>query len=231
MKQRAIHLMLAGLAGAATFSLLSCDNSSGSSAAVEEARYVVPTDERGTPIADTSFIAMDNRFPGRLTSTMASKLKLTDESPRRIISGRQTFTKAQYTIFINSQVLRLEKVAAPSDAAVVRVDVGAESAFPLKPVSSADRDKFVPAPVLHDNIGKTYWPVGYYYKDLDNETLEINIDLSRQFKNLNNIPPLSRSKRQELYLVYQVNLGVTLTGISYGGHEKRTFSIEAKPNY
>lgn len=231
MKQPAIALLLAGALSAPSALLVSCGNSGGTSADVEEARYVVPTDQPGTPIADTSFVAIDDRFPGRLVSTMASKLELTDESPRRIISGRQTFTKKQYDSFVASPVLRLEKVAAPGDAVVVQVNVGSESAFPLKPVSSADRDKFVPAPLLHDNIGKTYWPVGYFYKDLDNETLEINIDLSRQFKNLNNIPPLSRSKRQQLFLVYQVNRGVTLTGISYGGHEKRTFSILAQPNW
>lgn len=225
MTQRAACWTLAGLVATTPLVLSGCGNGGGSSAAVEEARYVVPTDLPGTPIADTSFIEITDRIPGRLTSTIASKLSLTDESPRRIIDGRQIFTKAQYTQFTGSQVLKLERVSSPADAVVVRVNVGAESAFPLKPVASADRDKFVPAPVLHDGIGNTYWPVGFYYKDIDNETLEINIDLSRQFRDLNRIPPLSRSKRQELYLVYQVNSGVNLTGISYGGHEKRTFNI------
>ncbi len=224
MTQRVAGWTLAGLIAAGLIALSGCGDGGGSSAAVEEARYVVPTDLPGTPIADTSFIEIDDRIPGRLTSTIASKLSLTDESPRKIIEGRQIFTKAQYTQFTGSRVLSLDKVSCPADAVVVRVNVGMESGFPLKPVSSAERDKFVPAPVLHDSIGNTYWPVGYYYKDIDNETLEININLSRQFRDLNRIPPLSRSKRQELYLVYQVNFGVNLTGISYGGHEKRTFN-------
>lgn len=225
------HLSLATLCLAAPALLLApamlsgCDGSSGSSAAVEEAQYVVPTDEIGTPIADTSFIMADSRIPGgRLTSTIASKMNLTEDTPRKIIDGHQIFTKNQYQTYINSRTLRLDSFAAPADALVILVNVGAESPFPLKPVSSAERDKFVPAPMLHDSIGNTYWPVGYCYKDLDNETLDINIDLSRQFKDLNRIPPLSRSKRQELTLIYQVNRGVSLTAISYGGHEKQTFN-------
>jgi len=203
-----------------------CDESSGSSAAVDEAQYVVPTDVIGTPIADTSFILADSRIPGgRLTSTIASKMNLTDDKPRKIIDGHQIFSKDQYQTYINSPTLRLDRFAAPGDAVIILVNVGAESPFPLKPVSSAERDKFVPSPMLHDSIGITYWPVGYVYKDLDNETLDINIDLSRQFKNLNRIPPLSRSKRQELTLIYQVNRGVNLTAISYGGREKQTFNF------
>lgn len=212
--------------------LVGCGDSGGGGAAVQEAQYVVPTDEPGTPISDTSFITIDDRIRGgRLTSTGASKLNLTDETPRRIIDGRQIFTKEQYSTFINAPSLRVDKVASPADAVVVLVDVSAESGFPLKPVSSADRNNFVPAPLLHDNIGNSYWPVGYFYKDLDNETLEINIDLSRQFKDLNRIPPLSRSKRQELTLIYQVNLGVDLIGISYGGKEKRTFRMSTQDQF
>lgn len=206
--------------------LSGCDGPGGSKADVEEAQYVVPTDEIGTPIADTSFITVDSRIPGgRLTSTIASKMNLTEGAPRQIIDGHQIFTKQQYQTYINSRVLRLDSFASPPDAVIILVDVGAESPFPLKPVSSADRDKFVPSPMLHDNIGTSYWPVGYCYKDLDNETLDINIDLSRQFKNLNRIPPLSRSKRQELTLIYQVNRGVNLIAISYGGREKQTFNM------
>ncbi len=225
-------LCLAAPLGLLTVTLAGCGDSGGESAAVEEARYVVPNDEPGTPMSDTSFITVDNRIVGgRLISTTASKLNLTDEKPRRIIDGRQVFTKAQYTAFVNSPVLRLEKIFCPADAVVIMVNVGNESPFPLKSVSSADRDKFIPAPVLHDDIGNTYWPVGYFYKDIDNETLEINIDLSRQFKDLNRIPPLSRSKRQELTLIFQVNLGVNLTAISYGGHEKRTFNISTTDRF
>ncbi len=212
--------------------LAGCGGEGGTSAAVEEAQYVVPKDEPGTPISDTSFITVDDRIVGgRLTSTIASKMNLTDDTPRKIIDGRQIFTKAQYSTFINSKTLRLDKIACPGDAVVVLVDVGAEAGFPLKSVSSADRNKFIPAPVLHDNIGNAYWPIGYFYKDLDNETLEINIDLSRQFKDLNRIPPLSRSKRQDLTLIFQVNAGVNLTGISYGGHEKRTFNMSTEKQW
>ncbi len=229
---RTARLSLATLCLAAPALLLAplplsgCDGSSGSRAGVEEAQYIVPTDEAGTPISDTSFILPDNRIPGgRLISTAASKLNLTATSPRQIIDGRQIFTKEQYQSYVNARSLRVESFAAPADAIIVLVNVSAESPFPLKPVSSADRDKFVPAPMLHDSIGTTYWPVGYVYKDLDNETLDINIDLSRQFKDLNRIPPLSRSKRQELNLIFQVNRGVNLIGISYGGREKRTFNM------
>jgi len=208
--------------------LTGCDGSSGSSADVEETQYVVPKDEAGTPLADISFITADNRIPGgRLISTTASKLNLTDDTPRQIIDGRQIFSRRQYESYVNSRALRLDKIAAPPDAVIILVNVGTESPFPLKPVSSADRNKFVPAPMLHDEIGNTYWPVGYCYKDLDNETLDINIDLSKQFRNLNSLPPLSRSKRQELNLIFQVNRGVNLIGISYGGHEKKTFRMSA----
>lgn len=211
---------------------LGCGNSGASSAAVQEAQYVVPNDEPGTPISDTSFISISDRIPGgRLTSTTASKLTLTDDTPRQIIDGQQIFTKEQYSTLITAPNLRVERIAALSGSVVVLVDVSAESGFPLKSVSDADRDQFVPAPVLHDNIDTNYWPVGFIYKDLDNETLEINIDLSRQFKDLNRIQPLSRSKRQELTLIYQVSRGVNLTGISYGGHEKRTFTMSTSPRF
>lgn len=216
------------LAAVSTFGIVACDDDTAADGTpiVTEDNYVVPRNELATPLNDTSTIMVDSRMAGiRLTGSIASLLTLSDEKPRKVIEGKQVFEKEQWTKFITSRDLRIENIQAPSGAAIVQVDVSRGTPTELKSVPTNDRARFVAAPVLHDDIGNVYWPVGYLLKDLDNQILTIHLDLADHFRDLNRLPPLSRSKRQDLRLVYQVNLGVTLTGISYGGYERRSFNI------
>jgi hypothetical protein len=226
LHHRSLIPALVFIAGTLSLAALSGCGEDDASGDVTASQYVVPRNEKATPMPDPSVITVNARIPARLTGSVARQLELSDGGDqRKIISGKQIFRKEEYTNYVNSRKLRIEEINAPVGASIVQVDVSTDSPLELRSIPTDDRNKFVPAPVLHDDIGNVYWPIGYFHKDLDNDLFTIDIDLLHNFRDLNDLPPLSRSKRVELTLLYQVNIGVTLIGYSYGGYDRQSFSL------
>ena len=60
----------------------------------------------------------------------------------------------------------------------------------------------------------TYSPVGYIFKD--RRGLQINLDPSRRFATVEDLPSLPSSGSQELILLFYVTEGATVTGLQVG---------------
>ncbi len=198
----------------------------------EEPKLTAATYEiqHGTPgtlirnMDELDVIQITPRLGVTLTRNAINGLTLTDEVPPRVIGG---WSQIRGSSYVKSRKLRIQDLVQPDGALAVQVDVSLGSLLELKTLRGIGKDEYVPAPMLQDSIGNSYWPSGYFLKNMDGGyLLETSIDRGGQFKNLNDLPRLSRNKPQKLTLVFFVNAGVTLESFSYGGGEpKHTFRL------
>lgn len=191
----------------------------------QAAEYQIPTDEPGTPdpsLAD--HINISDRLPGfSLNVNQVTSLVYDTERNNAILSGREVFTETKY---VKSQVLRVDRFAEPPDAKIVQVEVSLDGPAPLKSRRETEKGVFAPGPLLGDELGNFYWPVGYVLINRSGDPYyEVQLDPANPMKDLRDMPALSTARPQDLYLIFRVNEGVTLNSYSYGGNEKRTFSL------
>jgi len=188
--------------------------------------YQIKTGEPGEPLQRVDgVVTVDDRLGFSTNINRIHGLRVTDGEPPLIIDGWQEFDSGG--TYIRSRKLRIERIKEPDGAKVVQVNVSLDSPLALKSLRGVTRDEFVPGPLLQDSIGNSYWASGYKLTNLTGDKkIELNIDRGDQFKNLNDLPRLSRNKPQELILYFFVNEGVTLTSFSYGGGQpKYTFNL------
>ena len=106
--------------------------------------------------------------------------------------------------------LRIQGLAEISGARMVAVNVSrGEPAclFDAKP-DGIDTVRLLTDPAA------TYSPVGYIFKD--RRGLQINLDPSRRFATVEDLPSLPSSGSQELILLFYVTEGATVTGLQVG---------------
>lgn len=197
-----------------------CSDSQGS-----EHEYIVDTTTRGTPRPEAvEAINVSSRIGFAISMNAIGKLKTTNLVPHTIISGKDVITNFKYVV---SKDLRVDRIQEPTGVRIVQVDMSLDGPIPLKQLLSSTIGDFNPAPILHDNIGYYYHPIGYL---LDTPTgkrrIDVNIDPGNQIKDLSQLPSLSRSKPQRLTVIFRVNQGVTLTALSYAGQDKILFTVE-----
>lgn len=189
--------------------------------------FEIVHDAPGTPfdISD-DVIKISNRMGLTLTSNIVHGLELTEDKPSKVIQGEMLVVGGGR--YVKSRKLRIEQFMEPSGSRMVQVNVSLNSPLALKSLRGFSKDEFVPGPLLQDSIGNSYWPSGYVLKSESGENnTKIVLDRGHQFKNLQDLPRLSRNKPQTLKLLFFVNKGVTITSFSYGGDQpKYTFELK-----
>jgi len=204
--------------------LTGCDDSSSSGGSHE---YIVDDTTVGTKLENAqSVIQFSNAtgFQVSVNQINGSMLKVTDQAPREVIRGKQTFKEFKW---VRSRALRVSSIFEPQHTRIAQIDVGVKGPLPLKAMYSSSSGQFNPGPILHDDIGNYYHPVGYILVDKSGKSsTTLSYDTGKQIMDLSQLPALSRSKPQELKLLFLVNQGVTLTAFSYAGQDKRTFMME-----
>lgn len=175
------------------------------------------------PEVDWAF-AISKRMGFTLGINQINNLRATDDRPRKIIGGKQTIT---YTRFIKSRKLRIEDLLEPEGTRIIQVNVSLDGPIPLKSTRGYSRSEFIPGPVVGDNIGNFYYPIGYllFNHSEGDDTKVININRGEQIRDLRKLPRLSRNRKQTLKLLFIVNRGVTISSFSYGGEDKVTLSL------
>lgn len=206
-----------------TVGLTGCSDPSSNYATIE---YVVEDGGKGTPLdAPETVIEISNKlgFAVSLNQVNGSLLKYSDTVPPEVIRGEQTFASTSY---VKSKALRLASIQQPSGTKLIQVDVSLRGELPLKSMTSSATAEWNPAPILHDNIGQYYHPIGYILKSESGKNkTTVSVDPGKPIKDLRQLPVLSRSKPETLKLIFRVNDGVTLTGFSYAGKNLRTFTL------
>ncbi|MBL1217942.1 MAG: hypothetical protein D8M59_10660 [Planctomycetes bacterium] len=191
--------------------------------------YVVEESGPGTPLVDPgSVINVSNKlgFAVSLNQVNRSLIEYSETVPPTVMRGKQTFTSMNY---VKSKALRLATIQQPVGSKIVQVDVGLQGELPLKSMQSSAAAEWNPAPILHDNLGDIYHPIGYIQKtESGKNKTTLSVDPGFPIKDLRQLPVLSRSRPETLQLIFRVNEGVTLTGYSYAGKELRTFNVEVR---
>lgn len=210
-----------GLGGA----LVSCDTGTTESGDEATETFQISWDEPGTLLEfPEDSITITDKLGFMCNVNSVTSMKYTPGEPR-LISGRQIMQKS----YVKAKPLRVDRIIEPLGTKSVMVDVSLDGQLPLKSISSTERGTFQPGPILMDDIGNAYYPIGFVLSPVKGG-YEVEINPSDPFKDLNALPPLSRSKPQKLKLLFRVNSGVTLTAYSYGGYDKRTFEMFVPKN-
>lgn len=189
--------------------------------------YEIVHDAPGTPFEiSKDVIEVSNRMGLTLTSNIVHGLELTEDKPSKVIQGEMLVVGGGR--YVKSRKLRIEQFMEPAGSRMVQVNVSLYSPMALKSLRGYGKDEFVPGPLLQDSIGNSYWPSGYVLKsESGDKNTKIVLDRGHQFKNLQDLPRLSRNKPQTLKLLFFVNKGVTINSYSYGGDQpKYTFELK-----
>lgn len=202
--------------------LTGCGDSGAGSIASQAAQYQIPTDEPGKPFPQaTEAIYVTNRMGFTVSLNTVTDLDVNETN--EVLKGHQRFKGHQW---VKSEALRVEDFAEPPATNIVQVNVSLDGPLPLKSIRHTVKGQFSPGPVLGDDIGNFYWPIGYVYENNSGEEYtEVMLDPANPMRDLRDMPTLSQSRPAQMKLVYRVNKGVTLTSYSYGGKEKLTFQL------
>lgn len=138
-----------------------------------------------------------------------------------IVEGQYTFEKKKLTERGIEKSLRVENLAASKDTGIIKVQLsvgGARSIYGR----SVEAAEAVLVPLLIDNRGSTYEPVGYMYEEGDKVTLRYTP--GTPLRALSEAPALSRAKRdQTLILIFRPTKGVKITSLALGSKEIAAF--------
>lgn len=223
---RAMRLLFLATAAAGLAGLLAAGGCDDASRGSSGANYVIPMDEPGTALPEwETAITLTNRIPRAVNVNMVQDMKYDDSEPHKFTEGRQIFMNLGY---VKAAALRIDGIQEPPGTKIVQIDVSLDGPLPLSDDRGTAADDFIPGPVLLDSIGNAYWPIGYILQAPvgGKDAIEIALDPARQYRDLRSLPALSKNKVQRLTLIFRVNAGVTIESFSYGGHNKRTFTLE-----
>jgi len=138
-----------------------------------------------------------------------------------ITGGQATFRSFDLQRRITESSLRIDRFAVTGDVVIVQVDVSPDQRTSLLGRVFATAESVVP-PVLVDNLGQTYEPVGYVYRDKDKA--EVRFTPGRPIRGLTEVPTISRSRSdQTLKLVYRVSFGVEIESFRVGNRVIATY--------
>lgn len=153
-----------------------------------------------------------NRLPGSMR-----------EVDRYLTEGHAQFQSSRDRVAPN---LRIRGIHEPAGTRIVKLDVSRGTPADLFGAirSQLPRDGRM---ALVDANGNRYTPIGYMHMQGAGNTT-IRLDPSRLIPNVEQLPMLPSSGRHELYLVFQVTRGVTITGFNVGDLTIGTANLEVR---
>lgn len=137
------------------------------------------------------------------------------ETDRWLTEGRATFPSASRRRI--SRDLVLQGIFEPEGTRVIRLDVS-RNRSQLNIWDSLERRQVgdgVPV-TLVDEVGQTYAPIGFLWVRNTDGQVEILVDPVRGVPRLAEIPAMSASGNDELYLIYRVTIGSTVKAVRLG---------------
>lgn len=163
----------------------------------------------GADLPDGAIMSKNNKGP----------LELNDKN--EIVEGEHTFEKKVFAERAIDKNLRVEKFAASQDTGIMKVQLAAGGARSLfgRSVETAEA---ILLPVLIDDKGTRYEPIGYYY--VEGDTVKLRYSPGTPLRSLAEAPALSRVKRdQTLYLIYRPTRGMKIVAFAIGTRQIAEF--------
>jgi hypothetical protein len=154
-----------------------------------------------------------------MSKNNAGSLELNDKN--EIVEGEHTFDKKVLAERAIDKNLRVEKFATSKDTGIVLVQLSAGGARSIYG-RSVETAETVLLPVLVDEQGSRYEPIGYYY--VEGENAKIRYTPGTPLRSLAEAPALSRVKRdQTLYLIFRPTKGMKITAFAIGSRQIAEF--------
>jgi hypothetical protein len=154
-------------------------------------------------------------LPFTLQDGTLQNLEISSEGTKEVMGGEEQLELGYETKTRGiEKALRIERFSTTPDTVMVQVDVGMNSRNSLLSPVAQTADAAA-SPVLWDEDGQTYEPVGYVYYD---ETMvKISFKPGEPVHSLTQLPTLSKSRpAQKLTLLFRVSLGKKVKAFALG---------------
>jgi len=153
-----------------------------------------------------------------LVSAARSQLKLSEDN--LIQSGTGKFGETNKATTGTDSKLMVDKFFIPRGTKIIQVEVAREGRKSIfgRALDAAEK---VVQPILVDQNGTTFLPIGYILAEGTSYT--ISFDPAKPIRALAEIPALSSTRSQSLTLLFSPDLGTTLTGFLLGNKEVANF--------
>ncbi len=158
-------------------------------------------------------LQIDNRIGKTIQKGNERQLQLDD---RVVMDGESTFTPQEVAGRSDvARELRVERFMVTPDTAIVKIDVGADSASSILGMTKALAESLLP-PYIVDTDGTRYQAVGYIYED--QSIVKIRFTPGNPMRGLTELPVrLTRSRNdQKCTLVFRVSAGVRINRFMLG---------------
>lgn len=161
-------------------------------------------------------------LPNGANFSRNNKQNLELNEKNEIIQGEANFKKEQLSERGIDKLLRVEKFASSKDTGIIKVALSIDGTRSVigRGVEAAESSLL---PVLVDERGSTYEPVGFVYAEGDE--VRYKYAPGAPLRSLADAPALSKTKRdQTLYLIFRPTKGVKLVSFAIGGKEIASFT-------
>lgn len=165
-----------------------------------------------------------NSLPGRTrlqSSVVRGRMQLNENN--QIVAGRAEFDENAFAPTDADRSLVVEQFSPPDGTTLVQLQLaeqGRKSIFG-RALDAAER---IAQPYLRDENGVNYAPIGYILTESGRTT--IAYDPQAPIRALSQLPALSATRQQTLFLIFAPDSGVTITGFVLGNREVRNFGEE-----
>lgn len=165
------------------------------------------------PAQDIGIRVMD-RLPNNYTLQKSQTGDLQIDDKNIIIDGKCTLTPEMAKRQGIERSIRIEAFSTTPDTNIVQLEVSGRRASSLLGQSARAAELVVP-PLLRDNNGQIYEPIGYVYED--STKVEIRYTPGAPVRALSELPSLSTSRPdQQLILIFRVSKGVSVSKFTLG---------------
>ncbi len=173
-------------------------------------------------------LEINSRLPERFTINRSDRggLRITDDD-NEITGGEHKFDERTLDNRGLDKKLRVERFAATSDTAVLRMELVWDNQYTAfgQAVERAGRSE---KPLLVSDSGATFEAVGYVYQEGD--TVQIRYTPDDPIQSLGDMPTLSTSKRdQNLVLIFRVSEGSSIVSFVLAGEDEAKLAVSLEP--
>lgn len=169
-----------------------------------------------------------SNLPDGMLFSRNNKGSLTLNGDNQVVEGDHTFAKAVTKERGLDKNLRVERFATGKDVGIVKVNLSVGGARSLYG-RSVETAESILLPLLVDDKGVQYEPVGFYYAEGD--TIRLRYVPGEPLRSLAEAPALSKTKRdQTLILIFRPTKGAKIVSFALGSRVVAEFSepIEVK---
>ncbi|TVQ31392.1 MAG: hypothetical protein EA376_09800 [Phycisphaeraceae bacterium] len=186
--------------------------------------------------SDVVTVPADITFGSRNTRVITTNTRLPQPIQSGAVAGIQTNDDKEITradSLIESRQMRhdiprqlqITTFFTSTDTRLLMTNVSVES--PLSLVGRVELNE--PTPILIDDLGQTYTPVGYMFTD--NSDIRMYYDPGRPVSSMNQLPTLTRTRPdQELRLIYRISRNVNIVELAVGDRVIFQFSPPMRVN-